>query len=103
MDMQTAPAPLVTDPRRRMILFLFLMVAMFMAMLDNQIVSTALPTIVGEFGHLERFGWIGSAYLLSLSAVMPVYGKLGDLLGRKYVMITAIAIFVAGSAGSPSR
>ncbi len=98
MDMQLASQPLVTDPRRRLILFLFLMTAMFMATLDNQIVSTALPTIVGEFGHLERFGWIGSAYLLSLSAVMPVYGKLGDLFGRKYVMMTAIAIFTVGSA-----
>ncbi|WP_439872473.1 MDR family MFS transporter [Rhizobium leguminosarum] len=98
MDMQLAPAPLVTDPRRRLILFLFLMTAMFMATLDNQIVSTALPTIVGEFGHLERFGWIGSAYLLSLSAVMPLYGKLGDLFGRKYVMMTAIMIFTVGSA-----
>ncbi len=74
------------------------MTAMFMATLDNQIVSTALPTIVGEFGHLERFGWIGSAYLLSLSAVMPLYGKLGDLFGRKYVMMTAIMIFTVGSA-----
>ena len=98
MDMQTTPAPLVADHRRRLILFFFLMTAMFMATLDNQIVSTALPTIVGEFGHLERFGWIGSAYLLSLSAVMPVYGKLGDLFGRKYVMMTAIAIFTVGSA-----
>ncbi|MBB6485497.1 MDR family MFS transporter [Rhizobium lusitanum] len=98
MDMQTKFAPLVADHRRRLILFLFLMTAMFMATLDNQIVSTALPTIVGEFGHLERFGWIGSAYLLSLSAVMPVYGKLGDLFGRKYVMMTAIAIFTIGSA-----
>lgn len=98
MDMQLAPAPLVTDPRRRLVLFFFLMTAMFMATLDNQIVSTALPTIVGEFGHLERFGWIGSAYLLSLSAVMPVYGKLGDLFGRKYVMMTAIMIFTVGSA-----
>jgi MFS family permease len=87
----------VTDLRRRLILFFFLMTAMFMATLDNQIVSTALPTIVGEFGHLERFGWIGSAYLLSLSAVMPVYGKLGDLFGRKYVMMTAIMIFTVGS------
>jgi EmrB/QacA subfamily drug resistance transporter len=98
MDMQSAPAPLVADHRRRLILFFFLMTAMFMATLDNQIVSTALPTIVGEFGQLERFGWIGSAYLLSLSAVMPVYGKLGDLFGRKYVMMTAIAIFTIGSA-----
>lgn len=96
--MQNPPVSLVPDRRRRLILFGFLMSAMFMATLDNQIVSTALPTIVGEFGHLERFGWIGSAYLLSLSAVMPVYGKLGDLLGRKYVMMTAIAIFTIGSA-----
>ncbi|WFU08767.1 MDR family MFS transporter [Rhizobium sp. CB3090] len=98
MDMQIAPAPLVADHRRRLILFLFLMTAMFMATLDNQIVSTALPTIVGEFGHLERFGWIGSAYLLALSASMPVYGKLGDLFGRKYVMMAAIGIFTIGSA-----
>ncbi|WP_252406985.1 MFS transporter, partial [Escherichia coli] len=69
-----------------------------MAVLDNQIVSTALPTIVGEFGELERFAWIGSAYLLAVSAVMPVYGKLGDLFGRKYVMIAAISIFTLGSA-----
>ncbi|MDX3927519.1 MAG: MDR family MFS transporter [Shinella sp.] len=98
MDMRIAAEPLVADPRRRLILFCFLMLAMFMATLDNQIVSTALPTIVGEFGQLERFGWIGSAYLLSLSAVMPVYGKLGDLFGRKYVMMAAVAIFTVGSA-----
>ncbi|MGO8411487.1 MFS transporter, partial [Rhizobium ruizarguesonis] len=59
MYMQLAPAPLVTDPRRRLILFFFLMTAMFMATLYNQIVSTALATSVGEFGHLERFCWIG--------------------------------------------
>ncbi|MBB4007158.1 MDR family MFS transporter [Allorhizobium taibaishanense] len=98
---QPAPAPafqsLVPDPRLRMMLFLFLMTALFMATLDNQIVSTALPTIVGEFGQLERFGWVGSAYLLATSAVMPLYGKLGDLFGRKHVMMTAIAIFTFGS------
>jgi EmrB/QacA subfamily drug resistance transporter len=90
--------PLVSDPRRRLVVFGFLLSGMFMATLDNQIVATALPTIVGEFGHIERFGWIGSAYLLALSAAMPVYGKLGDLFGRKYVMMTAIAIFTVGSA-----
>lgn len=99
MDMTVAaPAPLVADPRRKLVVFLFLMFAMFMATLDNQVVSTALPTIVGEFGALERFGWIGSAYLLASSAVMPVYGKLGDLFGRKYVMMSAVTIFVIGSA-----
>ena len=89
--------PLVADPRRRLIVFLLLMTAMFMATLDNQIVATALPTIVGEFGQLERFGWIGSAYLLASSAVMPLYGKLGDLFGRKYVIIAAVTIFTVGS------
>ncbi|MCM2291845.1 MFS transporter [Allorhizobium sp. BGMRC 0089] len=89
---------LVPDQRLRHILFGFLMTALFMATLDNQIVSTALPTIVGEFGQLERFGWVGSAYLLASSAVMPLYGKLGDLFGRKYVMMTAIFIFTLGSA-----
>ncbi|WP_320199140.1 MDR family MFS transporter [Agrobacterium sp. rho-13.3] len=98
MNMSVTPvAPLVADPRRRLVVFFFLMFAMFMATLDNQIVSTALPTIVGEFGALERFGWIGSAYLLATSAVMPVYGKLGDLFGRKYVMISAVVIFTLGS------
>ncbi len=98
MDMSVnSAAPLVTEPRRRLTVFLFLMLAMFMATLDNQIVSTALPTIVGEFGALERFGWVGSAYLLATSAVMPVYGKLGDLFGRKYVMIFAVVLFTIGS------
>ena len=96
-DDDAAYASLVPDPRRRMLVVCLLMSGMFMAALDNQIVSTALPTIVGEFGELERFGWVGSAYLLATSAVMPVYGKLGDLFGRKYVMMTAIFIFTLGS------
>ena len=88
---------LVPDQRRRLMAFSLLMAGMFMATLDNQIVSTALPTIVGEFGELERFAWVGSAYLLAVSTVMPVYGKLGDLFGRKYVMMAAIFIFTLGS------
>lgn len=90
--------PLITDTRLRMIVFTFLMTGVFMATLDNQIVATALPTIVGEFGEVERFGWVGSAYLLASSAVMPLYGKLGDLFGRKYVMLAAVLIFTIGSA-----
>jgi EmrB/QacA subfamily drug resistance transporter len=89
--------PLVSDHKRRITVFCLLMAAMFMATLDNQIVSTALPTIVGEFGEMERFGWITSAFLLATSAVMPIYGKLGDLFGRKYVMIFAIVLFTFGS------
>jgi EmrB/QacA subfamily drug resistance transporter len=94
-----APAivPLVDSHRQRLAIFWFLMVALFMATLDNQIVSTALPTIVGEFGQMERFGWVSSAFLLATSAVMPIYGKLGDLFGRKYVMLVAIVLFTVGS------
>ena len=88
---------LVPEPRRRLLAFSLLMAGLFMATLDNQIVSTALPTIVGEFGELERFAWVGSAYLLATSSVMPVYGKLGDLFGRKYVMMAAILVFTLGS------
>jgi EmrB/QacA subfamily drug resistance transporter len=98
MDM-TRPAhvPLVANHRQRLVIFCFLLTALFMATLDNQIVSTALPTIIGEFGELERFGWVGSAYLLASSTSMPIYGKLGDLFGRKYVMLAAIVIFTVGS------
>ncbi|QDL94961.1 MFS transporter (plasmid) [Paroceanicella profunda] len=83
--------------RRRLVVFCFLMMALLMATLDNMIVSTALPTIVSEFGSIERFGWVGAGYLLAQSAIMPVYGKLGDLFGRKYVMMFAVALFVVGS------
>ncbi|MDS9469412.1 MDR family MFS transporter [Paracoccus sp. MBLB3053] len=93
--LKAGPAGL-TD-RRRKVIFSFLMLSLFMATLDNQVVSTALPTIIGEFGAIERFGWIGSAYLLAQSAIMPVYGKLGDLFGRKYVMMFAVALFTLGS------
>lgn len=100
-----APAPAPSAPswrpalegRRRLLAFLSLMTAMFMAMLDNQIVSTALPSIVGEFGELEKFGWVGSAYLMASSSVMPIYGKLGDLFGRKRIMLFAVALFLVGS------
>ncbi|WP_254901042.1 MDR family MFS transporter [Paracoccus sp. J56] len=97
MLQSAAPGPAGIGHRRRTIIFCFLMLSMFMATLDNQVVSTALPTIVGEFGAIERFGWVGSAYLLAQAAIMPVYGKLGDLFGRKYVMIFAVALFTLGS------
>ncbi|SHL67929.1 MDR family MFS transporter [Roseibium suaedae] len=89
--------PLITDKRLRLFVYLIMMCAVFMSMMDVQIVSTALPTIVGDFGTLEGFSWITSAYLLTSSAVMPLYGKLGDLFGRKYVLLAVIALFVGGS------
>ena len=67
-----------------------LMLVMLLASLDQTIVSTALPTIVGELGGLERLSWVVTAYLLAQTVVTPLYGKLGDLYGRKGVLQSAI-------------
>ncbi|WP_326695861.1 MFS transporter [Streptomyces sp. NBC_01754] len=74
------------------------MLAIFLAMLDSQIVATALPRIVGDLGGLDQFAWVTTAYIIASSVTTPVYGKLGDLFGRKKVFLVAIAIFVVGSA-----
>jgi EmrB/QacA subfamily drug resistance transporter len=71
---------------------------MLLAALDQTIVSTALPTIVGDLGGLERLSWVVTAYLLAQTVVTPLYGKLGDLYGRKRVLQVAVLIFLAGSA-----
>src|SRR3954447_11824780 len=75
-----------------------LMLVMLLASLDQTIVSTALPTIVGELGGLEHISWGVTAYLLAITVVTPLYGKLGDLYGRKVVLQGALVIFLAGSA-----
>ena len=62
------------------------MLVMLLAALDQTIVSTALPTIVGELGGLEHLSWVVTAYLLATTVVTPLYGKLGDLYGRKVVL-----------------
>lgn len=92
---QVAPPPAPT--RQQLIVFAFLMVTQFIATLDNQIVATAMPTIVGDLGQAEHFSWLVSAYMLAQCAVMPVYGKLGDLIGRKTLVIAALLIFATGS------
>jgi EmrB/QacA subfamily drug resistance transporter len=75
-----------------------LMLVMLLASLDQTIVSTALPTIVGELGGLEHLSWVVTAYLLAVTAVTPLYGKLGDLYGRKVVLQGALVLFLVGSA-----
>jgi len=75
-----------------------LMIAMMLAMLDNMIVSTALPRIVGEFGGLNHFTWVVTAYVLGTTVSTPIWGKLGDLYGRKGVFLTSVIIFLIGSA-----
>ena len=74
-----------------------LFLALLLAALDQTIVSTALPTIVGDLGGLTHLSWVVTAYLLTSTVVGPLYGKLGDLHGRKLVLQVAIAIFLVGS------
>jgi EmrB/QacA subfamily drug resistance transporter len=87
----------VVRPNIRVILA-GLMIAMMLAMLDNMIVSTALPRIVGEFGGLDHFTWVVTAYILGTTVSTPIWGKLGDLYGRKSVFLTSVVIFLVGSA-----
>jgi EmrB/QacA subfamily drug resistance transporter len=84
--------------QRVLVVFAGLMLVMLMAALDQTIVSTALPTIVGDLGGLNHISWVVTAYLLSQTAVTPVYGKLGDLYGRKVVLQVALVVFLIGSA-----
>jgi EmrB/QacA subfamily drug resistance transporter len=87
----------VPRPRVRLI-FGALLLVLFLAALDQTIVSTALPTIVGELGGVSQLSWVVTAYLLASTVVGPIYGKLGDLFGRKIVLQSAIVIFLVGSA-----
>ena len=99
MSVAEAAAPARPYDRRGLILvFGALMLGMALAALDQTIVSTALPTIAGELGGLEHLSWIVTAYLLAATATTPLWGKLGDMYGRKPVFMAAIVIFLAGSA-----
>jgi EmrB/QacA subfamily drug resistance transporter len=84
------------QPRVRLI-FLALMLVLLLASLDQTIVSTALPTIVGDLGGLTHLSWVVTAYLLTSTVAGPLYGKLGDLYGRKIVLQAAIVLFLIGS------
>src|SRR3954454_9613267 len=86
------------DRRRILVVVSGLMLVMLLASLDQTIVSTALPTIVRELGGLEHLSWVVTAYLLAITAVTPLYGKLGDQYGRKLVLQGALVLFLAGSA-----
>ncbi|MFF7335258.1 MDR family MFS transporter [Streptomyces sp. NPDC090306] len=86
------------QPRSVRVVLLALMIAMLLAMLDNMIVGTAMPTIVGELGGLEHLSWVVTAYTLATAASTPIWGKLGDMYGRKGAFMTSIVIFLVGSA-----
>ena len=83
--------------RRTLVIFIGLQLGQVMSSLDGTIVATALPTIVDDVGGFSRVTWVVSAYSLAMVASMPLYGKLGDLYGRRRVLLGAIGIFLVGS------
>ncbi|MCX4818481.1 MFS transporter [Streptomyces sp. NBC_01142] len=96
---QPATAGADGQPKARSVrvVILALMIAMLLAMLDNMIVGTAMPTIVGELGGLEHLSWVVTSYTLATAASTPIWGKLGDLYGRKSTFLISIVIFLIGS------
>jgi EmrB/QacA subfamily drug resistance transporter len=80
------------------LVFVALMLAVLLAALDQMIVSTALPTIVGDLHGVNHMSWVITAYLLAFTIGLPVYGKLGDQFGRKGLFVFAIVVFLVGSA-----
>ena len=89
--------PAQLSHREILIVFSGLMLGMLLAALDQTIVSTALPTIVGDFGGVQHLSWVITAYLLTSTASVPLYGKLSDMYGRKLLFQFAIGVFLLGS------
>ena len=96
--MGTVAATADVRVRRVGAIFGALMLVMLLPSLDSTIVSTALPTIVGDLGGVEHLAWVVTAYLLTSTISTPLAGKLGDMVGRKLVLQSALVIFLVGSA-----
>src|SRR5579862_9905031 len=88
------PAPAEVDRR---FVTAALMLVMVLASMEQTVTSTAMPTIIGELHGLEHYAWVASIYLLACTVSMPLYGRLADALGRKRVILGAIAIFCGAS------
>src|SRR3954454_4935777 len=95
---QSAPEPEAASRRQILLTFSGLLLAMLLASLDQTIVSTALPTIVGDLGGIDQLSWVVTAYLLAATVTMPLWGRISDLYGRKRLFQAAIVVFLAGSA-----
>ncbi len=94
---QSEDQPPKEKTTRVVVVFIALMLGVFLAALDQVIVATALPVIVGDLHGVNHIAWVITAYLLALTIGIPMYGKLGDLFGRKWLFAFAIALFIAGS------
>jgi len=74
-----------------------LLLGLFLAAMEMTVVSTAMPTAVGDLGGIHLYSWVFAAYLLTATVTLPIYGKLADLYGRKPVMLVGLALFLCGS------
>lgn len=92
------PAGATLSQRDRVFAFAGILLALFLGALDQTIVSTALPRIVDDLGGITRYAWVATAYLLASTAMVPIYGKLADIVSRRLVELWAILLFLGGSA-----
>ncbi|MGB8956828.1 MAG: MFS transporter, partial [Tumebacillaceae bacterium] len=93
-----ASQDLTTPSRKRTFVIIGLMLGLFFSSLDQTVVGTAMPTIIGKLGGIDMLTWITTAYLLTSTSVVPIAGKLADLFGRRAIYLIGMAIFMIGSA-----
>jgi MFS family permease len=86
--------------RDTLLTMLGVLLVMLLASLDQTIVSTAMPRIIADFQGFDRYTWVTTAYMLTSTVFVPIYGKLSDLLGRKWVFLCGVVLFLVGSAAS---
>ena len=92
------PNDLTTASRKRTFVIIGLMLGLFFSSLDQTVVGTAMPTIIGQLGGIDMLTWITTAYLLTSTTVVPIAGKLADLFGRRGIYLIGMATFILGSA-----
>src|SRR5215471_9175148 len=88
----------ILSPRRRWAVVAGILLGMFLAALEATVVGTAMPTIIAKMGGLDRYSWVFSAYLLTSTVTVPVWGRLSDLFGRRIFYLIGVAFFLVGSA-----
>src|SRR3989442_7951643 len=99
IDAQSAEKPhVILSRRRRWVVTAGVMLGMYLAALEATVVGTAMPTVIASLGGLDRYSWVFSAYLLTSTVTVPVWGRLSDLYGRRVFYLIGVAFFIVGSA-----